>query len=276
MCTAKFSLNLIGSLVGYFSSSRGLRQGDPVSPYLVLLAIKVLSLLFDEAAQNSQFLYHPKCQPLGISHLIFADDLFLLSTADVTSVTIMKPVLLEFTKLSGLTPNLNKSEVFLAGVSDELGAQPCDILGLQRGSFPVRYLGLPLISTRLSVSDCLVLIEKVQKKVKGWSSKLLAYAGRLQLVKSALLNLQIYWSSIFLIPKIVIKKIEAVLTAFLWKRIPTAKTRIKVSWQEMCKPVKQGVLGLTDLHTWDKALTMKQIWNIALKKRLCGLRGLTS
>ncbi|XP_071901100.1 uncharacterized protein [Coffea arabica] len=142
----------------------------------------------------------------------------------------MKSVLLEFTNLSVLTSNLNKSEVFLAGVSDELGAQLCP---MQRGSFPVRYLGVPLISTRLSVSDCALLIEKVQKKVRGWNSKLITYAVRLQLVESVLLNLQIYWSSTFLIPKTVIKKIEAVVTAFLWKGTPTAKTGIKVSWQEM-------------------------------------------
>ena len=109
VCTAQFSLNLNGSLVGYFKSERGLRQGDPLSPYLFLLAMEVFPSLFDFKLQQHRFDHHPKCGILEITNIIFADDLFLLFAATTKAASLMKSVLDNFSRWSGLTPNAEKS-----------------------------------------------------------------------------------------------------------------------------------------------------------------------
>ena len=90
-----------------------------------------------------------------------------------------------------------------------------DDLKMNVGILPVRYLGVPLISTRLTAADCGVLLEKVTRHIDSWLSRNLSYAGRLQLLTSVLYSLQVYWACIFILPKSVIKAIEQKFNRFL-------------------------------------------------------------
>lgn len=91
------------------------------------------SCLFEAVIQEKPFYYHPRCCSLGIPHLSFADDLFVLAGATPRSMTAIKAALVEFEELSGLRPNLQKSTLFLAGVDEAERGQLCDILGIQEG-----------------------------------------------------------------------------------------------------------------------------------------------
>lgn len=88
----------------------------------------------------------------------------------------------------------------------------------------------------------------------------------MQLKKSVLASVQLYWSSIFIIQKTVLKKIESVLAAFLWTGGDSNRYKAKVAWKEVCKPVEAGGLGVKDLVIWNQALILKLIWNICSKK----------
>ncbi|KAL0292367.1 UNVERIFIED_CONTAM: hypothetical protein Scaly_2594000 [Sesamum calycinum] len=76
-----------------------------------------------------------------------------------------------------------------------------DILGFQEGSLPVKYLGVPLISSRLTIADCKPLINKLDARIAGWGHLNLTFAGRAQLIKSVLSTLHSYWASVFILPK---------------------------------------------------------------------------
>uniref|UniRef100_A0A5B6YUZ1 Reverse transcriptase domain-containing protein n=1 Tax=Davidia involucrata TaxID=16924 RepID=A0A5B6YUZ1_DAVIN len=264
--TTKFSIMLNGSLEGYFQGKKGIRQGDPMSPYLFLLAMEVFGGMLKKNIREGSFTYHPKCKQLGISHLAFADDLFILAAADVNSIRIVKDTLKEFEIDSGLKPNLSKSEVFFSGVTAATKRNLKDILGMVEGNLPVRYLGVPLISSRLKAEDCKALVDSITKKASHWTSKFLSYAGRLQLVSSVLYSVQIYWSSIFVLPKSVLKSIERVMRNYLWSGVEMKSTKAKVAWKDICKPKKEGGLGLKDLAEWNRAVMTKQIWDLCSKK----------
>ena len=78
VCSPKFSINFNGESVGYFEGAGGLRQGDPMSPYLFVIAMDFLSQLIQHKINNNNgFAYHLKCGKLSISHLCCADDLLL-------------------------------------------------------------------------------------------------------------------------------------------------------------------------------------------------------
>lgn len=94
----------------------------------------------------------------------------------------------------------------------------------------------------------------------------MSYAGRLQLIASVLESIQVYWASVFLLPKDVIKSVNRILKDFLWGSNDISKGKAKVAWKAICKPKSNGGLGLKDLLVWNKTLLVKQIWNIASKK----------
>ncbi|GKB96212.1 RNA-directed DNA polymerase, eukaryota, reverse transcriptase zinc-binding domain protein [Tanacetum coccineum] len=114
----KFSINVNGKRVGYFKGDKGLRQGDPISPYLFTLVIEVLNLLIQKDIDQSKvFKYHYGCKNLKITHLCFVDDLLVFCHGDPESVKVMKKSLDEISGYSGLLPNLQKGTIFFGGLS---------------------------------------------------------------------------------------------------------------------------------------------------------------
>ncbi|KAL0340158.1 UNVERIFIED_CONTAM: Transposon TX1 uncharacterized protein [Sesamum radiatum] len=91
------------------------------------------------------------------------------------------------------------------------------VLVMEEGRLPLRYLGLPLIASRLTKFDCQPLLQKIDARISGWDGVGLSFVGRVQLIKSVLLAFEVYWAMVFLLPKGVIKEIVKRIRAFLWK-----------------------------------------------------------
>jgi hypothetical protein len=189
-----FSIALNGTLAGFFQGKKGLRQGDQISTYLFDLAMEVLSRLLEEAACNNlDFQFHPKCAELKLTHLCFADNLLIFSAAKLNSLRVIHDVLAQFEGLSGLKSNPTKSSVFVSGLPVSTKQELLDFLQVPEGSFPVRYLGVPLITSRLSAADCESLVSKISARIDSWLVRHLSFAGQLQLITSVLFSLQVFF-----------------------------------------------------------------------------------
>ncbi|KAL0295155.1 UNVERIFIED_CONTAM: Retrovirus-related Pol polyprotein from type-2 retrotransposable element R2DM [Sesamum radiatum] len=245
--TPSYSVCINGAPHGFFRGARGLRQGDPMSPFLFVLVMEVLTLILRQRIeQNGGFSYHWRCEAVQLFQLSFADDLLLFSKADPNSVQIFKDGLIDFAELSGLQANLQKSHLILSRSAAAYRDSLLAILDFQEGHLPLRYLGLPLLASRLSISDCQPILRKIEARIKGWEGVMLSFAGRVQLIKSVLSALQVYWAMAFILPKHIIKEIEKRLRNFLWKgNLDTGYA--KVSWQQVCRPVNEGGLGIRDI-----------------------------
>jgi hypothetical protein len=153
----------------------------------------------------------------------------LFCRADIDSVQVLKTSLDSFSMISGLNINLAKSSLYLSGIDANRKSTITGMLGIQEATLPVRYLGVPLLSSRLTHTDCIPLMERIIARIKLWTSTSLTYAGRLQLIKSVLFSIQVYWSSIFILPCATIKKIESTLAAFLWRGTSLSHAGAKVA-----------------------------------------------
>ncbi|KAL0290170.1 UNVERIFIED_CONTAM: hypothetical protein Sradi_7056000 [Sesamum radiatum] len=259
--TASFSVSLNGAIHGFFKGGRGLRQGDPMSPYLFVLVMEVGSALLRYRVQQSpQFQYHWKCKDLGLINLCFADDVLLFCKADIPSIKLLTETLSEFATFSGLKVNPSKSQIIFSRAVQQR-QQLLDCVGFQEGSLPIKYLGIPLTSSRLTLADCRPLIDKVDTRLAGWNHQHLSYAGRLQLIKSVLSTLHMYWASVFILPKGVLKMLERKMRTFLWQG-PSGGRQAKVAWDQICKPKAEGGLGLRSLIIMNQALILKQMWRV--------------
>ena len=129
------------------------------------------------AAHQQGFQFHPKCQEVNITHLCFADDIFLFSGGTQSSIQIIMDELNSFENFSRLQVNFQKSAMFLVGVNDDAKNDLLNITGFSLGRFPMNYLGVPLISTRLSHYDCQPLLDKILARIQSWTSSSLSYVG---------------------------------------------------------------------------------------------------
>jgi hypothetical protein len=214
--TASFSVCINGNLFGFFPGKCGVRQGDPLSPYLFIICMEYFSRLLKSNTQLSGFNFHPKCQALGISHLGFADDILLLCRCDMASINILLQQLQVFGESSGLVINAAKSSIFFVGVSEDIKQAILNLSQFIEGSFPFKYLGVPLSPHRLLASQFSPLIHRLESTIQSWMGKFLSYAGRLELIKSVLHGMVQFWISIFPIPVVVINKITSLCRNFLW------------------------------------------------------------
>ncbi|GKD46635.1 hypothetical protein Tco_1271280 [Tanacetum coccineum] len=171
-----------------------------------------------------------------------------------------------FSSISGLNPNIFKSTVFFGNVKHQVRQEILSLLPFKIGNLPASYLGVPLITKHISYTDCKNLIDKVKLKVSDWKNRMLSYAGRLQLIASILSSMQVYWASVFIISKSVIKDINKLLKGFLWCQGELSNGKAKVAWKNVCRPKNEGGLGIKDLGQWNEVLMAKHLWNIASMK----------
>ncbi|KAL0445014.1 UNVERIFIED_CONTAM: LINE-1 retrotransposable element O protein [Sesamum latifolium] len=243
--TVSYSISLNGGPYGFFKGERGLRQGDPLSPFLFVLIMEMLNLIIRARIRNSGlFSFHWRCKELEIAMLSFADDLLLFSEADVNSITLFKDALMEFSDASGLEANPSKSVILLSKSAADMSTSIQTVLNFQIGLLPVKYLGAPINSSRITLADCAPLIAKMDKRLQGWSSYRLSFAARVQLIRSVLCSLSVYWSSSFILPKGVIKILEMKIRQFLWK----------------------GTNGTGYAKALNQALISKHVWDILQNK----------
>jgi len=99
----EFFLHLNGQIHGSFMGYRGLRQGDPLSPLLFVLAMEYFSRIMLKASSHPHFKHHPHCKTLNLTHLMFADDLILFGNVEIPTIRIMKEALDTFSLCTGST-----------------------------------------------------------------------------------------------------------------------------------------------------------------------------
>ncbi|XP_047331451.1 uncharacterized protein LOC124935028 [Impatiens glandulifera] len=166
--------------------------------------------------KNCHYTFHPFCEEEKITHLCFADDLFLFAHANVETIQTIKDVLTFFSDVAGLSINVDNSTAFYGGVDDETKARIQDIMGISEGSFSVRYLGILLTTRQIQVIHYRPLIEKVKNVIMGWAAKKLSYADRIDLVGSVVMGLIGYWSQQIVLPKKVTKELDTIMCNFIW------------------------------------------------------------
>lgn len=173
--SVSYSISFQGSSIGPIFPKRGLRQGDPLSPYLFLLCVEGLSLSLKAAANNGSISGSRIClQAPTITHLLFADDIFLFFKASSSEASAVKEVLNRYELLSGQAVNYQKSSVFFSSnVRRDKQFKIKNILQVHNEIGNSTYLGLPSLIGRSKKTVFNYLKDKIWTKISGWSTKLL-------------------------------------------------------------------------------------------------------
>ncbi|XP_070050321.1 uncharacterized protein [Nicotiana tomentosiformis] len=189
-----------------------------------------------------------------------------LRQGEETSVNRVMEALKHFSEVSGLIANLDKSNIFMAAVTDQTKERPLDDTGFSEGSFPIRYLGLPLSPKKWSKLECQQLIEKITHRIKVTYEKKLSYAGRLQVITAVLFSIYSFWGAVFILPQSVLKEVDKRCRDYLWGTSEDKRRVPLVSWEKICCPKKNGGLNIKGCSSWNKASVGKLLWQLTQSK----------
>ncbi|GAU44567.1 hypothetical protein TSUD_367230 [Trifolium subterraneum] len=256
--TATTSVLVNGSPTDEFRFERGLRQGDPLSPFLFLLAAEGLNVMMSAMVSNNLFTPYglgPQ-NVVQVSHLQFADDTLLVGVKNWANVRALKAVLVLFESVSGLKVNFHKSMLFGVNVADSWLHEAAVVMGCKHGRLPFMYLGLPIGGDERKLQFWYPLVDRIRKRLSGWKCKNLSFGGHLILLKSVLSSIPVYFLSFFKAPsgKWVWRCLEE--EDRLWCRVLRAKygqvggkvrfrEGVGSSWWQALNRVRMGA-GLAD------------------------------
>ncbi|KAL0367744.1 UNVERIFIED_CONTAM: hypothetical protein Sradi_3664500 [Sesamum radiatum] len=237
-----FSILINGVLSGFFKSTRGLRQGDPLSPTLFVLAAQYLSRGLNNLFTTYKSLAFKGSE--GISHLAYADDVIIFNNSNAEGLRKIMDFLHDFEKKLGQCISIAKSSFIVSPKTPLLiKRQIKRITDFVLKPLPFTYLGAPIFVGRKKSEYYERLIEAMGSKIGGWEKKFLSYGSRLLLIKSVLLSMPIHLLSVTKPPKGVLDRIERMLNKFFWGSSDTMKRIHWSSWSRIGCPVAEGGEG---------------------------------
>ncbi|CAE6126157.1 unnamed protein product [Arabidopsis arenosa] len=236
--SVSYAFLINGSPKGSVSPSRGLRQGDPHSPYLFILCTEVLSGLCKKAQLHGSLpgVRMSRRSPL-MNHLLFPDDTMFFSKTSVRSCETLMRILKRVTQA----------------------------LGIEKEGGIGKYLGLPEHFGRRKKDIFTAIVDKVRQRSLSWSNRFLSEAGKNVLLKAVLSAMPSYAMSCFKLSMSLCKRLQSALTRFWWDDKPDKKKMAWVAWDKLSLAKEDGGLGFREIATFNDSLLAK----IATKKPSC-------
>ncbi|XP_069150536.1 uncharacterized protein [Solanum lycopersicum] len=275
-----YSVVINGKRHGFFHSTRGLKQGDPLSPALFILGAEAFSRQLNSLYNNHDYIgFQMDSKGPQINHLSFADDIIIFTSTDRLSLQSIMNTIRKYELTSNQRVNKDKS-FFM--VTDKTNQDIIDNIKNETGFCiqhnPITYLGCPLYIGCQKIIYFSNIVEKIIKKIAGWQTKILNFGGKVILVKHVLQSIPIHILAAVSPPKTILKHIHKVIADFFWGNDKDGKKYHWASWETLAYPTSEGGIGVRSLHDictafqykhWWEFRTKNSLWSKFLKAKYC-------
>lgn len=260
LSSSSFSILVNGFPSQPFRPSKGIRQGDPLSPFLFILMAEGLGRLIKHSYFSQQLKGLSIHNSPAITHQQFVDDNMLYGYPSVQEAPRFKSLLNDFSEASGATINKSKSQIFFFHTPPVVKTAVARILGFLVASIPSTYLGTPMIASSIKHSAWRRLLEKIKQRLNRWTYRSLNIASRVVLIKAVLQAMPLYLFSILAAPKWFLKRLRDLQRGFLWGKTSSNHKWALIKWNTICTSKEKGGIGLRDPNHSNAIMSAKIWW----------------
>ncbi|GJZ08952.1 RNA-directed DNA polymerase, eukaryota [Tanacetum coccineum] len=274
--SGKASVLINGSPTSEFQFHCGLKQGDPLAPYLFILIMESLHLSFSRVVDAGIFTGIKIDSSLTISHLFYADDAVFIGEWSNANLSGIMHILHCFSLSSGLKINLKKSQLLGVGTSNDSIIAAALKLGCSVMKTPFKYLGVMVGGNSSTIKAWDDTLGKLKARLSNWKLKTLSVGGRLTLLKSVLGSTPIYHMSLYKVPKSVLHSMESIRRNFFNGTQGDERKITWVKWSKVLASKKYGGLGVSSFYALNRALLFKWVWRFISHDNSLWCRFITS
>lgn len=257
--TVTYNYKVNGFISSTIKPQRGLRQGDPLSPFIFILVADVLSLMINKAVDKGDlegFKLAREAQTL--THLMFADDALLFTKATQKDVYNLLNILNVYSRNSGQRINISKSGIIFGKFMEpRVRTNMEQILHMQHWENPGKYLGLPAEWGKSKVSGLSWISERVSAKLEGWKESLLNQAGKEVLIKTVIQAIPSYAMAMVRFPKTFCNRLCSEVARFWWRASGRERGIHWKNWNSLTNSKGMRGLGFREFTHMNSSLLAK-------------------
>ena len=256
--SARLSIFVNAKAVGFFSCSRGVRQGDPLSPLLFCLAEEVLSRAITTTHAEGHI--SPMVYSRGVAfptHILYADDIMIFCTGTKRNIRCLLNIFLDYSNVSGQLVNHTKSRFFTGAMTNARVQMLAAMLGFCAGSIPFIYLGCPIFKGKPKASHFISITDRIRAKLATWEGATLSIMRRIQLVKSTIHGMLVYSFNVYMRLRRLLCLLDSWIKNFILSGDIHSWKIFTVSWKIMCRAWSAGGLDIKSTHMINDSLMLK-------------------
>ncbi|KAE9616153.1 putative RNA-directed DNA polymerase [Lupinus albus] len=277
LSTTTTSVLVNGSHTDEIHLKCGLRQGDPLSPFLFLIVDEGLSGLMHQACALGFFSpYKVGSNNIQVSFLQFADDSIIIGDCSDQNFWTIKSTLKLFELSFGLKINFRKCCLYGMNIDDAHTLRLAGFLQCRFSYDFISYLGIPVDVNHNRKTSWSALINRIQLILSSWKSKHISFGGRVILVNAVLSALPIYFLFFYKALSSVVCLIQQIQHNFLWGETDVSRNINWVKWENVCKTKIDGGLRVKDISSFNIAMLDKWKWRLMNEGDSLWCRGLKS
>jgi hypothetical protein len=230
----------------YFKPGKGLRQPPP--PLVFNVVVDIFSRMLSKVVHRGYISgIMTDIYPEGVINLQYTDETLLFLSHDYDAPNHLKWLLVCFELISRMKINYHKSDLTPINLNEEANSH-ARIFCYKIGSFPFKYLEIPLHHSKLRREGIQPIVDKVINIIFGWKGRLLSYGARLTLLKACLASIPVYLMYVIKFPKWAIEAINSQMTNFFWNDQENTHKYHLSNFPSLSHKKELGGMGIPDLR----------------------------